>query len=133
VHELRPGYHFVEHRLIGRKVEDIGEPMSIVAFLRCLRGRTRLPRAVQVHGLEPLLAHMQAREPARFLRRLFADASDWLMQHSPSIVVFPVERITLNREPHLVYDGQELRFAHVFGRGLQQQDVGYFTAPFALS
>lgn len=133
MHELRPGYHLIERRLIGRKVEDLGEPMSIVAFLRCLKGRTRLRRAVQVHGLEPLLAQMQEREAGRFLRRLFADASDWLMQHSPTIVIFPVDRITLNREPHFVYDGQELRFAHVFGRGLQQQDVGYFTAPFALS
>lgn len=134
MHELRPGYHFVERRFIGRKIEDPGEPMSIVALLRCLRGRIRLPRAVQVHGLESLLAQMQDREVGRFLRRLLTDASDWLMQHSPSIVIFPVEQITLNREPHLIYDRQELRFVHVFGRGLQQEDVvRYFTAPFALS
>jgi hypothetical protein len=132
-HALRPGYHFVESRLIGHKVEDVGEPMSIVAFLRCLHGHVRLPRAVQVYGLEPLLAHVQAREDARFLRRILADASDWLMQYSPSIVIFPITRITLNHEPYLVYDGQELRFAHVFGHGLQQEDVGYFAAPFALS
>ena len=132
-HALRPGYHFVESRLIGHKVENVGEPMSVVAFLRCLHGHARLPRAVQVYGLEPLLAHAQGREEARFLRRILADASDWLMQHSPSIVVFPVGRITLNHEPYLVYEGRELRFAHVFGRGLQQEDVGYFAAPFALS
>jgi len=141
-HALRPGYHFVESRLIGHKVENVGEPLSVVAFLRCLHehacsgrspDRARLPRAVQVYGLEPLLAHAQAREEARFLRRILADASDWLMQHSPSIVIFPVGRITLNHEPYLVYEGRELRFAHVFGRGLQQEDVGYFAAPFALS
>jgi len=132
-HALRPGYHFVESRLIGHKVEDVGEPMSVVAFLRCLQGQTRLPRAVQVYGLEALLSCMQEREPVHFLRRLLADAADWLMQHSPSIVIFPVARITLNHEPYLVYGGQELRFAHLFGRGLQQEDVGYFTAPFALS
>jgi hypothetical protein len=76
---------------------------------------------------------MQEREAVHFLRRLLADAADWLMQHSPSIVIFPVARITLNREPHLVHGRQELRFAHLFGRGLQQEDIGYFTAPFTLS
>ena len=132
-HAVRPGYHFVEQRLIGRKIEDTGEPMSVVAFLRCLHGQARLPRAVQVYGLEALLSCMQEHEAARFLRRMLSDAADWLMQHSPSIVIFPVARITLNHEPYLVYGGQELRFAHLFGHGLQQEDVGYFTAPFTLS
>jgi len=99
------------------------------------RGKYTWPHCGQVERvLEPLLAHMQDRETARFLlRRLFADGSDWLMQRSPSIVIFLVARITLNREPHLIHDGRELRFAHVFGRGLRQEDVGYFAAPFALS
>jgi len=129
---LRSGYNFVERNLLGRKIEDVEETLSIVEFLRCLRRGEGLPQRVKVVGLDHLLLRWQDRDSARFLRRLLSDASDRLMQQNP-VVVFVVERITLDREPKLVLGHQTVRFYHIFSKGLVQQDVGYFYSPFSLS
>jgi len=129
---LRSGYNFVERNLLGRKIEDIEEAMSIVAFLRLLRCGEAPPRQVKVEGLDRLLLRMQDRESGRFLRRLLSDASDTLMWHSP-VILFPVARIGWNLHPKLVVDGEDVAFYHIFSKGLRQEDVGYFRCPFTVS
>jgi len=122
----------VERNLLGRKIEDIEATMSIVAFLRLLRAGETLPRQVKVEGLDRLLLRMSDRDSGRFLRRLLSDASDTLMQ-SGSVILFPVARIGRNLHPKLVVDGKDVRFYHIFSKGLRQEDVGYFRCPFTIS
>ena len=101
----------MERNLLGRKIEDIEETISIVAFLRLLRRGETPPRLVKVEGLDRLLLRMQDRDSSRFLRRLLSDASDTLMQYGP-VILFPVARIGWNLHPKLVVDGEDvsLRF-----------------------
>ena len=129
---LRSGYNFVERNLLGHKIEDVEETMSIVAFLRLLRRGEAPPRQVKVEGLDRLLLHMQDRESSRFLRRLLSDASDTLMQ-SGAVILFPVARIGQNLHPKLVVDGKDVQFYPIFSKGLKQEDVGYFRCPFTIS
>jgi hypothetical protein len=105
VKHLRSGYNFVERNLLGHKIEDIKETMSIVAFLRLLRRGETPPRQVKVVGLDRLLLRMQDRDSSRFLRRLLSEASDILMQRGP-VILFPVVRISWNLHPKLVVDGK---------------------------
>jgi hypothetical protein len=129
---LRSGYNFVERNLLGHKIEDIEETMSIVAFLRLLPHGETLPRQVKVEGLDRLLLRMQDRESGRFLRRLLSEASDTLMQGG-AVVLFPVARIGQNLHPKLVVDDKDVQFYHIFSKGLRQEDVGYFRCPFTIS
>jgi len=129
---LRSGYNFVERNLLGKKIEDIEETVSIIAFLRLLRSGGALPRRVKVTGLERLLQRMQDRETSRFLRRILSDASDILMQRGP-VILFPVTKIAWNLQPHLVVDGKPVRFYHLLSKGLRQEDVGHFWSGFSLS
>ncbi|GEM_PF-978475 len=129
---LRSGYNFVERNLLDRKIEDIEETMSIVAFLRLLRRGEAPPRQVKVVGLDRLLLRMQDRDSSRFLRRLLADASDTLMQRGP-IILFPVTKIGWNLHPKFVVDGKDVQFYHIFSKGLRQEDVGYLWSGFSLS
>jgi len=129
---LRSGYNFVERNLLGKKIEDIEATMSIVAFLRLLHHGERPPRQVKVEGLDRLLLRMQDRDSSRFLRRLLSDASDTLMQ-SGSVILFPVAKIGQNVHPKLVVDGKDVRFYHIFSKGLRPEDVGYFRCPFTIS
>lgn len=129
---LHSGYNFVERNLLGKKIEDIETTMSIVAFLRLLRRGERLTHQVKVEGLDRLLLRMQDRDCSRFLRRLLSDASDTLMQ-SGSVILFPVAKIGQNLHPKLVVDGKDVRFYHIFSKGLRQEDVGCFRCPFTIS
>ena len=129
---LRSGYNFVERTLLGRKIEDIEETMSIIAFLRLLQQGEAPPRQVKVEGLDRLLLRMQDRESGRLLRRILADASDSLMQRGP-VILFPVSRIAWNLHPKLVVDGQEVQFYPLFSKGLRQEDVGHCWSGFSLS
>jgi len=129
---LRSGYNFVERNLLGNKIEDIEETISIVAFLRLLRCGEAPPRQAKVEGLDRLLLHMQDRDSSRFLRRLLSEASDTLMQ-SGAVILFPLARISQNLHPKLVVDGKDVQFYHIFSKGLRQEDVGYFRCPFTIS
>lgn len=129
---LRSGYNFVERNLLGRKIEDIGETISIVAFLRLLHRGETPPRQVKVEGLDRLLLCMQDRESGRFLRRLLSDASDSLMQSGP-VILFAVARIGSNLHPKLVVDGKDVQFYPLFSKGLRQEDVGHWWSEFSLS
>ena len=129
---LRPGYNFVERALLGRKIEDIEETMSIIAFLRLLHHGETPPRQVKVVGLDRLLLRMQDRPSGRFLRRLLADASDTLMQRGPTIL-FPVAKIAWNLHPKLIVADKDVHFYHIFSKGLRQEDVGYLWSGFSLS
>lgn len=129
---LRSGYNFVERNLLGRKIEDIEETMSIVAFLRLLRRGEAPPRQVKVEGLDRLLRRMQDRDSSRFLRRLLSDASDALMRSGP-VILFPVAKIGQNLHPKLVVDDEDVQFYPIFSKGLKQEDVGYFRCPFTIS
>jgi len=129
---LRSGYNFVERNLLGRKVEDIQEAMSIIAFLRLLQRGEAPPRQVKVEGLDRLLLRMQDRASGRLLRRILADASDSLMQRGP-VILFPVSRIAWNLHPKFVVDSQEVQFYPLFSKGLRQEDVGHCWSGFSLS
>jgi hypothetical protein len=129
---LRSGYNFVERNLLGHKIEDIEETMSTIAFLRLLRCGEAPPHQVKVEGLDRLLLRMRDRHSSRFLRRLLSDASDTLMR-SGAVILFPVARIGQNVHPKLVLDGKDVRFYHIFSKGLWQEDVGYFRCPFTIS
>jgi len=129
---LRSGYNFVERSLLGRKIEDIEETMSVVAFLQLLRRGGTPPRRVKVEGLDRLLLRMQDRKSSRFLRRTLSDAGDILMQRGP-VVLFPVTRIGQNLHPKFVVDGKDVPFYHLFSKGLRQEDVGHFWSGFSLS
>ena len=129
---LRSGYNFVERNLLGRKIEDIDETMSIIAFLRLLHHGKAPPRRVKVEELDRLLLRMQDRDSGRFLRRLLSDASDMLMRQGP-VILFPVAKIGWNLHPKLVVDGKDVRFYHIFSKGLRQEDVGYLWSGFSLS
>jgi hypothetical protein len=129
---LRSGYNFVERSLLGNKIEDIEETISIVAFLRLLQHGETPHRQVKVEGLDRLLLHMQDRDSSRFLRRLLSEASDTLMQ-SGAVILFPMARISQNLHPKLVVDGKDVQFYHIFSKGLRQEDVGYFCCPFTIS
>ena len=129
---LRSGYNFVERSLLGRKIEDIEETMSIVAFLRLLQRGETPPRQVKVEGLDRLLLRMSDRDSGRFLRRIFSDASDILMQRG-SVILFPVGRIGQNLHPKFVVDGKDVSFYHLFSKGLKQEDVGHWWSGFSLS
>jgi len=129
---LRSGYNFVERNLLGSKIEDIEETISIIAFLRLLHRGEAPPRQVKVEGLDRLLLHMQDRDSSRFLRRLLSEASDALMQ-SGAVVLFPVARIGQDLHPKLVVDDKDVQFYHIFSKGLRQEDIGYFRCPFTIS
>jgi len=129
---LRPGYNFVERSLLGRKIEDIEETMSIIAFLRLLRRGEMPPRQVKVEGLDRLLLRMQDRDSGRFLRRILSDVSDILMQRGP-VILFPVTKIGQNLHPKFAVDGKDVSFYHLFSKGLRQEDVGHWWSGFSLS
>jgi hypothetical protein len=129
---LRSGYNFVERNLLGHKIEDIEETISIVAFLRMLRRGEIPPHQVKVEGLDWLLLKMQDRDSARFLRRILSDASNALMQRGP-VVLFAVAKIGQNMYPKLVVDGKDVPFYPIFSKGLRQEDVGYWWSGFSLS
>jgi hypothetical protein len=129
---LRSGYNFVERSLLGRKIEDIEETMSVVAFLRLLRRGETPPRQVKVEGLERLLLRMSDRDSGRFLRRILSDAGDILMQRGP-VILFAVAKIGQNLHPRFVVDGKDVPFYHLFSKGLRQEDVGHFWSGFSLS
>jgi hypothetical protein len=129
---LRSGYNFVERSLLGHKIEDIEEAMSIIAFLRLLYHGEMPPRQVKVEGLDRLLLRMQDRESGRFLRRIFSDASDILMPRGP-VVLFSVAKISQNMNPKLVVDSKDVEFYHIFSKGLRQEDVDHWWSGFSLS
>ncbi len=129
---LRSGYNFVERNLLGHKIEDVEETISIVAFLRLLCRSEAPRRQVKVVGLDRLLLRMQDRDSSRFLRRLLSDASDTVMQGG-RVILFPVTKIGWNLHPKLVVDGEDVQFYHIFSKGLRQEDMGYFRCPFTIS
>lgn len=129
---LRSGYNFVERNLLGSKIEDVEETISIVAFLRLLHRGETPPRQVKVEGLDRLLLRMQDRDSGRFLRRILSDASDVLMRRGP-VVLFAVAKMGQNMSPKLVVDGKDVQFYHIFSKGLRQEDVGHWWSGFGLS
>jgi len=42
-------------------------------------------------------------------------------------------RIGQNLHLKLVVDDKDVRFYHIFSKGLRQEDVGYFRCPFTIS
>ncbi len=123
---LKAGYNLVERALIGQRYEDISEVMSIVQFLRHLQSGEALPRRLKVTGLDRLMATMDDLKP---LHRILSEACDRLFRRSP-VILFPVEKLTMDAEPRMYWRSQEIRLRPLFGNRLEQQGVGYFYSPF---
>ncbi|MBT9168197.1 MAG: hypothetical protein DDT19_01542 [Syntrophomonadaceae bacterium] len=76
-----------------------------------------------------LLEKMTEKEDARFLRRMLSSGAQKLLRQSP-VVVFSLQEITMNVEPHLLRGKTKIRLRPIFGNRLKQKNVGYFYAPF---
>jgi len=123
---LKAGYNLVERGLIGQRYEDASEVMSIVHFLRRLKSGEGLPRRVKVTGLDRLMATMNDLKP---LHRVLYEAAERLLRRSP-VILFPVDRLTMDAEPKMYWRNQEIRLRPLFGNRLEPQGVGYFYSPF---
>lgn len=123
---LRAAYNLVERELIGQRYEDISELMSIVQFLRHLESGEGLPRRLKVTGLDRLMAAMNDSKP---LHHILYQASERLFHRSP-VILFPVDKLTLDTEPKMYWRNQEIRLRPLFGNRLEPQGVGYFHSPF---
>jgi hypothetical protein len=123
---LKAGYNLVERALIGHRYEDASEVMSIVQFLRRQQSGEALPRRLKVTGLDRLMATMNDLEP---LHRVLYEAAERLLRRSP-VVLFPVDRLTMDAEPKMYWRNQEIRLRPLFGNRLELQGVGYFYSPF---
>jgi hypothetical protein len=123
---LRAGYNLVERGLIGHRYEDASEVMSIVEFLRHLESRVGLPRRVKVTGLDRLMAIMG---DVKLLHHILYEAAENLFRRSP-VLLFPVDRLTMDAEPKMYWRNQEIHLRPLFGNRLEPQGVGYFYSPF---
>lgn len=123
---LRAGYNLVERGLIGQRYEDVSEVMSIVQFLRRLESDETLPRRFKVIGLDRFMATLEDLKP---LHRTLYEAGDKLLRRSP-VILFPVDRLTMDKEPKVYWRKQEIRPRSLFGNRLEPQGVGYFYSPF---
>jgi len=123
---LKAGYNLVERALIGDRYEDANEVMSIIQFLRHLESGTGLPRRLKVTGLDRLMATLDDVKP---LHRIFYEAGEKLFRRSP-VILFPVDRLTIDAEPKMFWRNQEIRLRPLFGNRLEPQGVGYFYSPF---
>lgn len=123
---LKAGYNLVERGLIGNRYEDASEVMSIVQFLRHLQTGETLPRRVKVTGLDRLMATIG---DLGSLHRILYEAGDRLFRRSP-VILFPVDKLTMDAEPKMYWRNQEIRLRPLFGNRLEPQGVGYFYSPF---
>ncbi len=123
---LKAGYNLVERALIGDRYEDASEVMSIIQFLRHLERGTGLPRRLKVTGLDRLMSTLDDVKP---LHRIFYEAGEKLFRRSP-VILFPVDRVTMDTEPKMYWRNQEIRLRSLFGNRLEPQGVGYFFSPF---
>lgn len=123
---LRAGYNLVERALIGHRYEDASEVMSIVQFLWRLKSGEGLPRRLKVTGLDRLMATMNDLKP---LHHILYEAGERLLRRSP-VVLFPMDRLTMDAEPKIYWRNQGIRPRPLFGNRLELQGVGYFYSPF---
>lgn len=123
---LKAGYNLVERALIGHRYEDASEVMSIVQFLQRLQSGETLPRWVKVTGLDRLMATIGN---LGSLHRILYEAGDRLFRRSP-VILFPVDKLTMDAEPKMYWRNQEIRLRPLFGNRLEPQGVGYFYSPF---
>ncbi|MCL4459198.1 MAG: hypothetical protein M1136_10335 [Chloroflexi bacterium] len=123
---LKAGYNLVERALIGQRYEDASEVMSIVQFLRHLESGENLPRRFKVTGLDRLMA---AIDDSGTIRSILYEAGEKLLRRSP-VVLFPVDKLTMDAEPKMYWRNQEIRLRPLFGNRLEPQGVGYFYSPF---
>ena len=125
---LKAGYNLVERALIGDRYEDASEVMSIIQFLRHLESGTGLPRRLKVTGLDRLMATLDDVKP---LHHIFYEAGEKLFRRSP-VILFPVDRLTIDAEPKMFWRNQEIRLRPLFGNRLEPQGVGYFYSPYTI-
>ncbi len=125
---LKAGYNLVERALIGDRYEDASEVMSIIQFLRHLESGTGLPRRLKVTGLDRLMATLDDVKP---LHRIFYEAGEKLFRRSP-VILFPVDRVTMDTEPKMYWRNREIRLRSLFGNRLEPQGVGYFYSPYTI-
>lgn len=123
---LKAGHNLVERGLIGQRYEDASEVTSIVHFLRRLQSGEPLPRRVKVTGLDRLMATMSDLKP---LHHILYEAGEKLLRRSP-VILFPVDKLTMDAEPKMYWRNQEIRLRPLFGNRLEPQGVGYFYSPF---
>jgi len=123
---LKAGYNLVGRELIGRRYEDTSEVMSVVQFLRHLKGGEALPRRLKVTGLDRLMATM---DNLNLLHSILYEAGERLFRRSP-VILLPVDKLTMDTEPKMYWRNQEIRLRPLFGNRLEPQGAGYFYSPF---
>jgi len=119
------GYNIIEKRLIGEKYEKLEKKMSIIEFLRRLRTKEPIDRAVMVVGFEDLL--LTGKDTIDYVRRILSVSASQLRNH---IIQLPVNgELILDREPKIRIGSREVGLTPIFGVKLEVKAPGYFYSP----
>jgi hypothetical protein len=122
---MEVGYNLIERKLVGKGFEEIEDKISIIEFLRRLRGRQTISQKIAVTGLEEAL--LAGEETARYIRKILVDSTSMLRAH---IIQFPINgEIVLNREPKIKYKVKEVSIVPIFGNKIKPKTIGYFYSP----
>jgi len=120
------GYNLVEENLIGREVEEIGEKMSVIEFLRRLNKGELIRKTIGIVGLELVLEGEE--DVARYVRSVLVKVSEKMRNH---VIQFIIDgELVLNLEPKIKLRNVTLRLTPIFGNRLAYKSVGWFHAPF---
>lgn len=95
---LMHGFYIIEKSQLGRDIPRPRETMSIIAFLRAVRGKERLPKEVCVMGLERLLYRAaDRRKAARVIQQaLYNPQAVHHLRRQAPVVVLPLEYLELS-------------------------------------
>jgi len=122
---MEVGYNLVERRLLGKDLEEIGDKMSIIEFLRRLKRRQPIKRKISVVGLDELL--LSGEEASSYIRSILVKSTGILWM---CIVQFPLNgELVLNREPKIRYKSREVSLTAIFGNRIRPKMTGYFHSP----
>jgi hypothetical protein len=122
---MEVGYNLVERRLLGKDLEEIGDKMSIIEFLRRLKRRQPIKRKISVVGLDELL--LSGEEASSYIRSILVKSTGTLWMY---IVQFPLNgELVLNREPKIRYKSREVGLTAIFGNRIRPKMTGYFHSP----
>jgi len=122
---MEVGYNLIERKLVGKEFEEIEAKISIIEFLRRLRGRQTVNQRIAVIGLEEAL--LSGEKTARYVRNILVESTGMLRAH---IIQFPINgELVLNREPKIRYKAKEVSIAPIFGNRIKPKTIGFFHSP----
>jgi len=119
------GYNLVEAKLLGKEYEEIKEKMSVIEFLRKLKNKEPINKAVAIIGFEDIL--LTGDGTATYIRRMLTESASRLRNH---IIQIPIRgELLLDREPKIKAKSKEIRLTPIFGVKLIVKAPGYFYSP----